>query len=375
MRRSARFARATLAPDTARRLIDAAAARGVQALSFTGGEPLLHLEEIARLVEHATAAGIRYVRTGTNGFLFMHSERADFERRVAVIAERLARTRLYTFWISLDSAVPAVHERMRGLPGVVAGIRKALPILHAHGIYPAANLGINRNTGGLAAAGFADTDSCREHFRAAFAAFFRTAAGLGFTTVNACYPMSGSAHPDGAVYRATSADAVVEFTAGERRAVFEALSDTVPAFRGSLRVFTPRSALAALIRQHGGDAAAAAPCRGGREFFFVDAQHGDTFPCGYRGAENLGKLWDLPARPARAAAPCRACDWECFRDPSELLSPLHDLFTRPRALLVRLARDRGWLRLWLEDVRYAAACGWFDGRRPPDYRRLAAFAA
>jgi hypothetical protein len=32
---------------------------------------------------------------------------------------------------------------MGGLNGVIKGIEKALPIFHKHGIYPAANLGIN----------------------------------------------------------------------------------------------------------------------------------------------------------------------------------------------------------------------------------------
>jgi len=36
--------------------------------------------------------------------------------------------------------------------------------------------------------------------------------------------------------------------------------------------------------------------------------------------------------------------------------------------------DRRQLGLWLADLRYAAACGWFDGRRPPRLERLARFA-
>ncbi|OQX09511.1 MAG: hypothetical protein BWK76_22075 [Desulfobulbaceae bacterium A2] len=75
MRRTESFPRATLGPDNARRVIDAAAARGVKALSLTGGEPLLHLDEVIALIDHAAAAGIPFIRTGTNGFLFMGSER------------------------------------------------------------------------------------------------------------------------------------------------------------------------------------------------------------------------------------------------------------------------------------------------------------
>ncbi len=73
--------------------------------------------------------------------------------RIRRLVEMLADTPLRNFWISLDSADPAVHERMRGFPGVVAGIEKALPIFHQHGIYPSANLGINRNMGAIHIAG------------------------------------------------------------------------------------------------------------------------------------------------------------------------------------------------------------------------------
>jgi hypothetical protein len=64
------------------------------------------------------------------------------------MVEQLANSSLRNFWISLDSAVDRVHDAMRGFPGVVAGIAKALPIFHQAGIYPAVNLGINRNVGG-----------------------------------------------------------------------------------------------------------------------------------------------------------------------------------------------------------------------------------
>jgi hypothetical protein len=189
MRRTEPFSRSTL-DDDAKRIIDVAAARGVKALSFTGGEPFLYLDQIIELTDHATAAGIPFVRTGTNGFLFMNSDRPDFERRINAIAERLARTKLYTFWISLDSAVPKVHEAMRGLPGVVKGIEKALPIFHEHGIYPSANLGINRNVGGWSDSSFTSPDMLYAHFWKSFRDFYRVVDIMGFTIVNACYPMS-----------------------------------------------------------------------------------------------------------------------------------------------------------------------------------------
>jgi hypothetical protein len=68
--------------------------------------------------------------------------------------------------------------------------------------------------------------------------------------------------------------------------------------------------------------------------------------------------------------PCTKCDWECFRDPSELIGPLHDLMTRPGRLVSRIVKDREWLRLWYEDLRYYRACGFFNGRVPPNTKKL-----
>jgi len=378
MRRSEAFDRSTLDLDDAKRIIDTAAVRGVKALSFTGGEPLLDLGRLVELIEYATAAGIPFVRTGTNGFLFMNGDRPDFEQRISGVAERLARTKLYTFWISIDSAVPEVHEAMRGLPGVVRGIEKALPIFHKHGIYPSANLGINRNINGWFVEKIASPELLYAYFWKAFRNFYRVAVNMGFTTVNACYPMSINAGADFAssIYRATSVDQVVTFSSKEKEALFSALFDVIPEFRSRIRIFTPRSALLSLIRQHSGVDCNLYPCRGGQEFLFIDAKNGDAFPCGYRGTESLGKYWasDFHKRlPAENR--CTRCDWECFRDPSELTGPLQDLKTSPGKFVGRLFNDGKWLGLWYEDLRYYRACSFFNGRVPPDTKRLGKFAA
>ena len=147
MRATERFERSKLSLSEAKRTIDAAAARGVASLSITGGEPMLFREEVIQLLRHARSAGIQYTRTGTNGFLFVDHGGPAFEKRVSSLAEQLVDAGLYTFWISIDSADPGTHESMRGLRGVWDGIRKAIPIFHRHGLYPSANLGINRRMG------------------------------------------------------------------------------------------------------------------------------------------------------------------------------------------------------------------------------------
>jgi len=375
MRVTNRFSRSTLGLDSTKRLIEDAAERGVKAISFTGGEPLLYLHDITTLVSHARKMGIEYTRTGTNGFLFANSDSPGFEESVAKVADKLAESGLYTFWISLDSADAAVHEEMRGLPGVVKGIEKALPIFESRGIYPSVNLGINRNLGRHRSPEVFEPLSFYKFFRDALRAYYRRVCDMGFTIANACYPMSletGLTDSD-AVYAAASADNIVVFTRAEKEVIFKALFDTIAEFRPKLRIFTPRSSLYALIKQMAGDEEFSFPCRGGLDFFFVSARDGTAYPCGYRGEENLGALPHLPRKHRTKATSCRLCEWECFRDPSEMLGPVVALFSDPVAFYQKMVRNGAYRRLWIEDLRYYSACDFFDARRPPDYERLARF--
>jgi hypothetical protein len=359
MRVNSPFARSTLATDTIKRMIDAAARQGVRAISFTGGEPLLDIPRLVELIRYAGSAVIPFIRTGTNGFLFTGEGKGSVGDRVSRIADQLADTPLRNFWISLDSAVDEVQERMRGFPGVVAGIANALPIFHRAGIYPAVNLGINRMVGGEATAELPRTDADSEEtyldrfyrrYRSAFEAFYRRAVDLGFTMANTCYPMSieGSeaCHGLSAVYGATAADAIVRFSPAEKRVLFDALAGAIGRFRHKIRIFTPLCSLQALVRQYGGGEPGRKPygCRGGTDFFYVNAADGHLYPCGYRGGEDHGQLWDMDIRrirPPEDADACRRCDWECFRDPSEMLGPLIDGFSHPFSFALRLLRDQG----------------------------------
>ncbi|MFZ1986959.1 MAG: radical SAM protein [Desulfatitalea sp.] len=387
MRRSADIARFDISNTVVERILDGCAAKGVQAISFTGGEPLLMSDDLVRWIDAAGKAGIPYIRTGTNGFLLCGADRPGFSERIKRLAERLAATPLRNFWISLDSARPEVHERMRGLPGVVAGIAHALPIFHAAGIYPSANLGLNRNVGGaqtqnLRPEGFGHRQDYLEAFyqtyRAALDRFYRFVRDLGFTIVNTCYPMSIDAQEEAtglsAVYAATALEDVVRYAADEKAMLYKALLDTIPRHRSRLRIFTPLSALHVLQRsQAGAPETEAFGCRGGVDFFFIDAQAGDTYPCGYRGNENLGKFWELDLNALRPDGACRRCDWECFRDPSELCAPFLQALHAPARLLGKMRGDERYRRLWAGDLRYYHACDLFDGRRPPRPERLGRF--
>jgi MoaA/NifB/PqqE/SkfB family radical SAM enzyme len=376
MRVTEPFKRSKMDLDSAKRIIDAAAQRGVKALSFTGGEPMLYLDEIVDLLKHARASGITFTRTGTNGYLFANPERPDYLHRVTETVERLAESGLYTFWISIDSADPVAHEQMRGLSGVINGIERALPIFHARGIYPSANLGINKNIGGLSQTPSPAPPEFFAFYRVAFRKFYRLVVDLGFTIVNVCYPMSIEEN-DGnrlqAVYGATDAGGITRYTPAEKEQVFNALFHTIPEFRHRIRIFSPRSSLFSLMRQHCGETRVGYPCRGGKDYFFIDAREGNTYPCGYRGNENLGKFWDLtPAQTDRQPS-CKKCDWECFRDPSEMIGPLISLFTSPGLFYGTILRDAGFRKLWLEDLNYFRACDFFDCSKAPDFGKLALF--
>lgn len=385
MRRIADIPRSTLSGDTVRKTLDGCAAQGVQAVSFTGGEPLLHPDSLIEWINYAGRAGIPFIRTGTNGFLFCGSERPGFTDRIKRLADRLAGTPLRNFWISLDSCLPEVHEQMRGLPGVVAGIEKALPIFHAAGIYPSANLGVNRLVGGDRTRGlqpdaFSDRSSYlytfHQRYMEALDRFYRFVGDLGFTIVNTCYPMSISENERksglNAVYAATAVEDVVRFAADEKAMLYRALFDSIPHHRHRLRIFSPLSSIYMLHRFYG-DAqplSEAFGCRGGVDFFFIDAANGDTYPCGYRGNKNLGKFWNLQLKNLRPDGDCHRCDWECFRDPSELCAPFLQALHAPVRLIKKMTGDRVYRRLWLEDLRYYRLCDLFDGRRPSDLSSL-----
>jgi MoaA/NifB/PqqE/SkfB family radical SAM enzyme len=386
MRVTEAFSRSTLPADDVKRIIDHAAQNGVKAISFTGGEPLLDLDTLVSLIEHAGRAGIDFIRTGTNGYLFRHPRHPGFETRVARMAEKLARTPLRNFWISIDSAVPAVHERMRGFPGVVAGIQKALPIFHEHGLFPTANLGLNRNIGGHRIPplqGGTDREAGENRrffldFKHAFREFYRFVIAMGFTVVNTCYPMSIEAPANDAeldaVYRANARADLVRFSVAEKALLFKALLEVVPEFRARIRIFSPLCSLYALYRQQADRGRFPSyACRGGSDFFFINAADGNAYPCGYRGNENLGKYWSLKSPDPRHQSDCNRCEWECFRDPSVLFGPLLEAFSQPRRLWDRLCSDRTFFRYWVADVRYYRACGFFNGRRPPDPAKMKVF--
>ncbi|GAB6036063.1 hypothetical protein JCM15519_06220 [Fundidesulfovibrio butyratiphilus] len=364
-----RFVRTTLRVDAVKELLDRLAARGVMAVSFTGGEPLLRPNLVAACAAHARSLGMASVRTGSNGFFLRGSDRPGFADKVGCLADLLLENGLTSFWLSLDSADTAFHERHRGLSGVVRGMAEGLPVFARHGLHPAANLCINRRMGGRDVDTRGMTpDALREHYYKDFVLYFAHVLELGFCSVNICHPMTPQVcEPGQTVYQAASQAAFITFRPEEQVPLYRALFDAVTDFRKRLQIFTPRSTLLSMIRHRLGVGFAGYGCRGGMDFFFVDSAGMDAFPCGYRGGEKLTELLTAAPRADTGLEPCARCDWECFRDPSHLFGPLLELFANPLTLARRFVRDPKWGRLWLGDVLYLRSCHWFDARRTPRY--------
>jgi hypothetical protein len=141
-------------------------------------------------------------------------------------------------------------------------------------------------------------------------------------------------------------------------------------FRSKIRIFIPLCSLYALTMVLIDGPNAAYPCRGGIDFFFIDSRDGNTYPCGYRGNENFGKYWEIDWNKVRNKGDCTMCDWECFRDPSELFGPLLQSISEPLKLIKKVKEYPQYFCLWWNDLKYYRACEFFNGRRAPNYKKL-----
>ncbi|HEY7120249.1 MAG TPA: radical SAM protein [Tepidisphaeraceae bacterium] len=93
-----------LPTDTCKAVLDDLADFKVPAVLFSGGEPLVH-PDLFDLAAHARSKGLHVVLS-TNGTL-INRERA----------KKLKDLEFAYVGISLDSAIPAVHDEFRGVPG------------------------------------------------------------------------------------------------------------------------------------------------------------------------------------------------------------------------------------------------------------------
>jgi MoaA/NifB/PqqE/SkfB family radical SAM enzyme len=360
--------RNTLNKSKVKEIIDYASLNKFQSISFTGGEPLLYLDDLLEYIEYAYKKEIPLIRTGTNGFIFKNFSKDNFTSEIEKVVIKIKKSHLRNFWISIDSSDIKTHEEIRGLSGVIKGIEKSLPIFHKNNIYPAANLGINRymsksllNSNGKV------TEKVMEN---SFREFLNHVINLGFTMTNMCYPMSinkKSSNLD-SIYGASSTKDIVNFTKEEKVIIFNAALKVIPEYRNKIQIFTPRVSLYSLINDlKYENKIFSYPCKGGIDFFFVDSENGKVYPCGFRGNEEIDikRLNKIKNKPI-----CRKCDWECFRDPSELLGSFSNFFISPTKTFNKTIFKKEYLKLLIEDIKYYKKCNYFNGREKPFLLRI-----
>ncbi len=358
-------------------IIDAAARNGFQAISFTGGEPFLLYRRLLRYIRRAGEAGIKFIRTGTNaGFLQRPYKRYGnsqaFFDAVSRIADDIASTPLRNLWISVDSVDVETHGANRNLRGVMEAISLSIPIFAERNIFPAMNLGINRLIDGPCPdwemEGRRDPGKFRperfeERYRRGFEKYFRLCEELSFTIVGVCYPMAKQSGMYGA-----ASETLTSYSPQELSLIFRSLDEVSIRFRSRLRISSPSTALYFLREGTFG-----VPCGGGHDYFFVSAEDGMAYPCGYL-SECLGEFRELDFdRLRREKRTCTKCHWECFFDPDQLLGTLRELLAHPVASSSRILGNPQLRARLMFDMRYFLACDFLDGRRPANYDKLSRF--
>ena len=371
-------AKKTLTEEKVLEIIDAAARNRFQVISFTGGEPFLLYRRLLRYIQRAGEAGIKFTRTGTNaGFLQRPFRKFGkthaFLDAVSRIADDIAATPLRNLWISVDSADVPTHEANRNLKGVVGAISLSISIFAERNVYPAINLGINRLIDGPCPdwekEGAADLNKFRpqdfeERYTNGFEKYFRLCEELGFTIVGVCYPMGEQTGMYGAASKTFT-----NYSPQELSLIFKALDEVSARFRSRLRISSPSTALYFLRRGE-----FSVPCSGGHDYFFISAEDGLAYPCGYLN-QPLGEFVDLDFnRLRKEKRTCTKCHWECFYDPDQLLGTLRQLLAHPLTSLPGVLRNAELRDRLIFDMRYFLACDFLDGRLPPNYEKMARIA-
>lgn len=70
---------------------------------------------------------------------------------------------------------------------------------------------------------------------------------------------------------------------------------------------------------------------------------------------------------------CKECDWECFRDPSEMLGNALELLNSPLSFIKRYINNKEYFTILREDLKYYKSCDYFDGKKDINLNRLLKF--
>jgi MoaA/NifB/PqqE/SkfB family radical SAM enzyme len=116
-------------------LLDEAASMGVLQLIMSGGEPLLR-PDIMDIIRHAHKLGM-LIRLNSNGLLLTRER-----------ARQIKRAGVALVGLSLDSARPEVHDRLRGIPGLFDKVIEAVENLREAGVLCQLQTYVSKETAG-----------------------------------------------------------------------------------------------------------------------------------------------------------------------------------------------------------------------------------
>jgi MoaA/NifB/PqqE/SkfB family radical SAM enzyme len=244
---------------------------GVRFLHFTGGEPLVH-RDFTAMVAHAAQIGMIPTLV-TNGAL-LTPKRVD----------TLADAGLATVYISIDAASRAVHDSNRGLPGLIARIRRTNAALKRRQIPSSASVTMSR---------LVDYPALPEFLR-----------DLGFGVVTFSYPLRTLPSS----YLACADSPLVDFTPAELDTAFEA----VKALSGEFQVLNPAASIEDMQRHLRGEPEMFG-CLAGWKFFYLD-WHLQLWRC-HNWDRPLCDIRDFDGTQ-RVRDGCTACMIDCYRDDS-----------------------------------------------------------
>lgn len=248
--------------------------RGIRYLILTGGEPFLYPDLLTILSRSQSLSLTTLVVT--NGALLSPQ-----------VIRHLKQAGLDTLIISVDAADPETHDHHRGLPGLTAHLAEILPLVHQAGIKTVASVTLSRLL----------------HNLDALLSFLKH---LGFSRLTFSYPLTQL----DSSYLGFAHHSLVDFSPAELDRLFGEIVSLKR--RSPLNILNPRLALEDARRQLQGRASRF-PCLAGFKYFFADWNL-KVYRCHFL-PDTLGPLEDIDRFPPIRDG-CRACNIDCYRDPS-----------------------------------------------------------
>jgi MoaA/NifB/PqqE/SkfB family radical SAM enzyme len=281
-------------------LVDEFAAMGTPGLAITGGEPLLR-DDVIQIIRRARSHGM-VVNLSTNGHLLTEDH----------ILDRLVGDPPDNVNVSLDSALPEWHDRLRGFPGsferVVEGIRGL----------------VARRAGEKASFHITLVSVLTERSFSKVNDLCRLAEELGVDAVG-FIPY----HSFAGTKREIDPRSWGEITAGVEALIARKRAGSRPWIDNTRRYLKTLP-----LAMAGVDAPVR--CSSGYTTCYVDA-HGDVFGCwphvelrrpiGNVKDSSLRSIWRSAdyARLRREMRTCRACYWNCQTELNLLFSPFQQI--------------------------------------------------